>query len=82
MNVRKLKGLLVEKGISLDYVATAIGVGRSTFYRKLQNGGDSFTIGEVTAMANKIPLSKDEISNIFFSDLCQSDSVSIQGGTQ
>lgn len=60
----KLRGLIVSKGKTQEKVAKAIGIDRSTFYRKMKNDGD-FSIGEVTAMVNYIPLTNEEAIEIF-----------------
>lgn len=65
MNVPKLKGVLAEKGLTQDYVARILGISPSTFYRKIQRGGDSFTVGEANTMVRKIPLTDEEAVEIF-----------------
>lgn len=66
VNVQKLKGKITERGITQEKVADSIGIARSTFYRKMRNGGEGFTIGEIFDMVEKIPLSKKEAEEIFF----------------
>ncbi|MDH6363701.1 DNA-binding XRE family transcriptional regulator [Enterococcus sp. PF1-24] len=68
INSLKLKGLIVERGTTQEAVANAIGISRSTFYRKMKNGGD-FSIEEVQQMVLEIPLSNDEAIEIFFSGI-------------
>ena len=43
-NVDKLKGKIKEMRLTPEKVADAIGIDKSTMYRKLNNGGDEFTI--------------------------------------
>ena len=62
VNIARLKGKIVERGNTQEAVANAIGMDRSTFYRKLKDGGEKFTIGIV----NAVPLSKEEAIDIFF----------------
>lgn len=66
MNVNKLKGKIVEKGMNLSDVANRIGVDRSTLYRKINTQGDNLTVSEVSRIATVLDLSSDEITNIFF----------------
>lgn len=65
VDVNKLKGKIVEKGKNQQEVAELIGIDRSTFYRKMKEGG-SFTVGEASKMAETIPLSDEEAISIFF----------------
>ena len=66
MNVNKLKGKIVEKGMNMSDVANQIGVDRSTLYRKINTQGDNLTVSEVSKIATVLDLSSDEITNIFF----------------
>jgi hypothetical protein len=53
----------------LDDVATAIGIDKSTFYRRLASGGQDFSIAEVEGICNFLNLSKRERKNIFFANV-------------
>ncbi|GIP14359.1 hypothetical protein J40TS1_00010 [Paenibacillus montaniterrae] len=64
-NMQKLRGKIVEAGITQEAVADLIGVDRSTFYRKVKSEGISFTIGEVHKIANAIQLTQQEAVEIF-----------------
>lgn len=65
VNVNKLKGLIVERNTTQENVANAIGIDRSTFYRKMKNGGD-FSIKEAQLITENVPLTNDEAIEIFF----------------
>ena len=65
MNIPKFKGAIAEKGVTQEYIAHAIGIDPSTFYRKMASGGDKFTIGEIKRMVKKIPLTEEEAVIIF-----------------
>lgn len=65
MNVNKLKGKLVEKEMNVEKLASYLGKNRATVYRKL-NGGDGFTIGEVSVIKTVLELTDEEASAIFF----------------
>lgn len=66
INVQKLKGKITEEGLSQGNVATLIGIDRSTFYRKMKDGGRTFDIEEVGKIVEVLSLDKDETMNIFF----------------
>ncbi|AYW46748.1 XRE family transcriptional regulator [Tetragenococcus koreensis] len=67
VDTNKLKGIIVERGTTQQNVAESIGINRSTFYRKMKNGGD-FSIGEAQKIAENVPLTNEEAVEIFFSD--------------
>lgn len=67
VNVNRLKGKLVENGATVEEMARFIGVSAATIYRKLQNNGESFTIGEASRIAGFLHLTPDEATAIFFS---------------
>lgn len=66
VDLNKLRGKVVEKGLSQQELAVLIGIDRSTFYRKMKNGGD-FSIGEVSKMAEVMQLTNQEAVDIFLS---------------
>lgn len=68
INVNKLKGKMVENGINADTLSSLIGIDRSTFYRKLNNHGETFTVKEVNLICKHLKLSKDEAMDIFFTN--------------
>lgn len=65
VNTSLLKGKIVEKNTTQEYVADKIGIDRSTFYRKMKANGLTFTIGEVRKLVEAIPLSREEAIEIF-----------------
>ncbi|MBK6089671.1 helix-turn-helix domain-containing protein [Ruminococcus difficilis] len=66
-NVDKLKGKIKEKRLTPEKLADAIGIDKSTMYRKLNNGGDEFTIGQADKIAKVLSLDAGEAQAIFFS---------------
>lgn len=66
-NVDKLKGAIVEKRLTPEKVAEIIGIDKSTMYRKLNNGGEDFTIKQADMIASALNLSANEAQAIFFS---------------
>ena len=68
VDTNKLRGRMVEKGISQEGLAKAIGLDRSTVNRKLKTGED-FSIGEANRIAEALHLSRDEAVSIFFTSI-------------
>lgn len=66
INVRKLKGKIVEKDMNISNLAKAISVNRSTLYRKL-NGQCPITIQDADLIAKELELTASEACAIFFS---------------
>jgi DNA-binding phage protein len=66
VNVAKFKAAIVERGTSVAELADAVGLSKSTLYRKINTGGDNFTIGEVLSITKALHLSADEGQQIFF----------------
>lgn len=66
VNINKLKGKIVENGLTIDKLADLIKVDRSTMYRKLSLKGETFTIKEATMIAQALHLSTGEVNAIFF----------------
>lgn len=67
VNVNKLKGKIIERGMNVSELALKIGIDRTTLYRKLNSDGKNFTIEEADLIANELDLSCSEANAIFFS---------------
>lgn len=65
-DINRLKGKIVENGLSGAKMANEIGVNQSTYYRKLNEGGGSFTISQAQKIAELLCLSPKECNAIFF----------------
>lgn len=66
VHVNKLKGKIVENGLRISYVADHIGMDRATLYRRLKEGGEDFTVKEITRLSKLLNLTGEEINDIFF----------------
>ena len=66
MDVNKLKGKIVEKGLNVETLAENIGVDRSSLYRKL-NRFEKTTIGEARRIKSVLGLTNEEATDIFLS---------------
>lgn len=65
-NMRKLSGKIIEEGKNIDDLADAIGMHRSTMYRKFSKNGESFTVREVNKIISELRLSFEDAAIIFF----------------
>ncbi len=63
-NTAKLRGIMVERGITQDEMARKMSIDRSTVNRKLKTG-DAFTSGDAHKISVILKLSKDEAVDIF-----------------
>jgi DNA-binding Xre family transcriptional regulator len=68
VNINKLKGKIIEKGLTVEKLAEKIGIDRSTIYRKMSASGKSFTIKEANLICQALELSGQEAMTIFFAD--------------
>lgn len=66
VDVDLLRKTISEKGLRMEDVANYLNMNRSTFFRKLKNNGEGFTIKDIHEMVEKIPLSIEEVKSIFF----------------
>ena len=66
VNVNKLKGKIVERGMTVEALAQSMKIDKSTLYRKLSKG-ESFTIGEANQICSALKLDSQEAAAIFFS---------------
>ena len=65
LNINKLNGMIVEKGMTKDGLAQSIGVDRATFYRRLKN--NSLRLIDVHRICEAMHLTIDEAISIFLS---------------
>lgn len=70
-NMEELKRKMADRGVSNEEMAKSLGINPSTFYRKLQRAGESFTVGQMHRIAEVLKLTKDEVSLIFLESVSQ-----------
>lgn len=70
MNISKLRGKIVENGLTQDELAKRINIDRSTLSRRMKTG-ESFTVGEASKITAVLNLSKDEAVEIFLPNVSQ-----------
>ena len=68
-NVNKLKGKMVENGMSVAILAEKIGIDKATLYRKLNNNAENLLIRDANAIISALGLTSDEALAIFFSQI-------------
>lgn len=68
VNVNKLRGKIIEKGLSVKELADNLEMDRSTLYRKMNSEGDTMTINDAEKISKILNLTLEEVNSIFFSD--------------
>lgn len=68
VDTNKLRGKIVECGLTQEHVAKSIGVDRSTFYRKMKDNGSEFSVGEMHSICDVLSLTNEEAVAIFLSE--------------
>ena len=66
MDVELLKNKIKHSGKSIAGVASAINIDESTFYRKLQQKGETFTVAQASLIKDVLELSAQEAFDIFY----------------
>lgn len=69
VNIPKLKGKIVESGLTVANLAEKLGIDRATLYRKLSNNGETMLVKDANAIVAALHLTADEAMAIFFSQL-------------
>jgi hypothetical protein len=64
-----LRAKIVKNNTTEEAVADGLNINRTTWYRKLKDGGSKFTVEEVDKLAYILNLSADDIMKIFFTAL-------------
>ncbi len=65
VNINKLKGKIVENGLTVEVLAEKMGIDRSTLYRKISSNGEDFTIKDANMICKALNLSIKEATSIF-----------------
>lgn len=66
INIQKLKGKIVELGLSIAEVAEKMEINKATLYRKLENGGATLTVKDANLLVKILDLTAEEAMSIFF----------------
>ncbi|MSV25981.1 XRE family transcriptional regulator [Selenomonas sp. WCA-380-WT-3B 3/] len=65
INVNKLKGKIVENGLSVADVAKAIGIGTASLYRKMNGKDETMYVKDAYAIGQLLHLTTEEMNAIF-----------------
>ena len=68
VNTEMLRALMKRKNITVEQAAKEMNMNQATFYRRISAGGEKFTIGEVTKLAEILNMEEETIQNIFFDE--------------
>ena len=60
-----LKMRMSAQGITVSDLAKILGIDESTYYRRMSNDGDTFTVGEVQKIVETLRISKRDATAIF-----------------
>lgn len=68
IDTEAIKRKMSLKGITARDMAQALGIDESTYYRRMANHGNKFTVAEAQKIAEILNLSKKEATVIFLSN--------------
>ena len=68
VNVDKLKKVITQKGETIESVANAVNIDKSTLYRRLSSRGEDFSIAEVNGICSFLKMSQKDRKTIFFAN--------------
>ena len=69
VNVNELREAMKRNHTTVSVISKQIGMDDSTFYRKLNDHGKTFTLSQADALAKALNLSAAEAQSIFFCGL-------------
>lgn len=75
VNYAKLRGLMVERGLEVNRLASILGISRQAVSDKL-NGKTSITLTDAQAIAATLDMTSEERDAIFFTDTVKSEATS------
>lgn len=71
VNVNKLRGKIIEKGLNISKLAKIMGITKSTLYRKFNSNGANISIKDATLIIKALSLNIEETNAIFFQQFCR-----------
>jgi len=66
VNIDKLKGKIIEKGMTTETLACKIGMSEDALYSRFHNSGQNISIREAEDISFALGLTFEEAKNIFF----------------
>lgn len=61
----RLKKKAGELGVKVKEIALALGIDESTYYRKMADNGNTFSVAQAQKLTELLQLSKEEAREIF-----------------
>lgn len=65
INTEKLNERIQSSGMTIVELAEAIGINKSTYYRKLKGGGGGFVLWELKSIIRLLGLNREDVYEIF-----------------
>lgn len=65
VNVARLRQAMEDNSVSVDGLARALNIDKTTVYRKMKTNGESFTVGEMHKIVDVLNLTASTASDIF-----------------
>lgn len=79
MNVQALKRKILDCGYNIVEFSDKVSIDRSTFYRRLEKDGNSFTIEEALRIKDVLSLTDAEAYSIFYLKSLKNEKNKIKG---
>ena len=67
VNTNKIRGRIMEQGLTIGSLAPLVGVSPSTLGRKIKNNAD-MTLGEVEAIRDVLNIPPERVMEYFFTE--------------
>ncbi|WP_277287672.1 XRE family transcriptional regulator [Veillonella montpellierensis] len=67
MDIDELKRLIFNRGFNIVSFSDAVGIDRSTLYRRLADSGSTFTIEEIKRIKEVLNINDEKATQIFLS---------------
>lgn len=68
MNVEKMKQFMKDHNLTPKDMAKAVNINESTWFRKVNRDGDTFTVKEMNMIISAFGMEKTEAADIFFGE--------------
>lgn len=65
VNLELLEEKISDRGMTIEKFSEKIGINSSTYYRKKEKGGLTFSVGQMHDIVNVLNLSMKDARNIF-----------------
>ena len=68
VNVDMLKEKIAKSGITVKEIVSHLEMDESTYYRKISNNGNAFTVAQIQKLVDLLKLNKTDACNIFLKE--------------